>query len=296
MKLKYNNSFSLMRREYKHFYQNKYYNVWMSNYEIEGLDYQQNEYLFRNLWAMPSLASFIIKGTEGSTDYPKGIPCLCPYAPAMYNIYDYPTHCTLINKRGVKFIPSTLQEVDKDVILIWSNKARKSIYELLDVLFDRIALIECVIRINLNAHKVPFLLPIAPEDKEAMNKIWELIRDDSEEIFLTSEQFDKIKILTTGTNYILDKLYSLKDQVECEIREMLGFTSLPVMEKKEHLITSEVESNNDFVEFMHLSIKDMLEDWIDRFNTRFGTSLKLIDKAEGMLPEGEEEVLEDETA
>lgn len=296
MKLKFNKGFSIMRRGYKHYYQNKVYNMWMNKFEIEGLDYQQNEYLFRNLWAVPSLASFIIKGTEGSKAYPKGIPCITPYAPAMYNIYDYPTHCTLINKRGVSFIPSTLQEIDKDVILIWSNKARKSIYELIEPLIDRIALIECVIKINLNAHKVPFLLPIAPEDKEAMEKIWELIRDDSEEIFLTSEQFDKIKILTTGTNYILDKLYSLKDQVECEIREMLGFDSLPVMEKKEHLISDEVKSNDSFVDFMHMSIKTMIEDWVDRFNTRFGTSLMLIDKAEALLPKEEEEVLEDETA
>ena len=293
MKLK-TKSLSQMRRLYKHFYSNKAYSMWMNKFEIEGLDYQQNEYLFRNLWELPSLASFIIKGTEGSTDYPHGIPCLCNYAPSMYNIYDYATHCTLINKRGVKFIPSTLQEIDKDVIIVWTNKNHKSMKELLDPLFDRIALIECVIKINLNAHKVPFLMPIAPEDKQAMEKIWDLIEEDSEEIFVTSEQFDKIKILTTGTAYILDKLYALKYQVECEIRELLGFNSLPVMEKKEHLISDEVESNDEYVDFVHESIKSMIKNWIDRFNDRFGTELKLIDKVEALMPKEKEEEIEDE--
>ena len=284
-----------MRRMYKSFYEIKYYNVFMNKFEIEGFDYQQNEYFFRKLWADNSIASFIIAGTKGSKDYPKGLPALCPYAPAMYNIYDYATKCTLVNVRGVKFIPSTLQEIDKDVVIAWSNKAHKSVREILDPLFERIAHIECVIQINLNAHKTPYFIPVAPEDRKKMEELWNLIQDDSEKLFIETENFDKIKILLSGATYIIDKLYALRDQVECEIREILGFSGLPVMEKKEHLISDEVESNDEFVNVSHDSIKDCIQDFVNRFNEVFDYDLKLIDKNE-IEQEGKEEekVIEDE--
>ena len=44
------------------------------------------------------------------------MPIFTDYAPINYNIYDYPIQCTLINRRGVKFIPSRLMDIDKDVL------------------------------------------------------------------------------------------------------------------------------------------------------------------------------------
>lgn len=278
-----------LRKFYKNFYLNKYYIIWQNNFKIDGLDYQQNEWIFRTLWSVEGFASFIVDGTKGSTEYPQGMIVLTQFEPAFFNIYDYPTKCTLINKRGVSFIPNTMQDVDKDVIIMYGNKAHKPYGALLDPLFDKLALIECVIQINLNAHKKPFMIPVSPEDEKELKKIMDFIDADEEKIFIPSEQFDKIKILATGTNYIIDKLYAYKDQIECEIREYLGLNSLPVMEKKEHLISDEVESNNEVVDFSHDNIKNSLEDWIERFNKLFGTSLKLVDLKEQSTEESTKE-------
>ena len=291
---KKNFEFSRKRRFFKNYYLIKNYEIWMNRFQIKELDYQQNEYLFRKLWSEKGVAGFILDGSKGSTEAPNGLPVLCLYAPSMYNIYDYPTHCTLINTRGVKFIPSTLQEIDKDVVIFYSNKLRKPIYSLIEPLIDRLALIECVIHTNLNSHKVPFLIPISPEDEMELKNLWHQIEADEDEIFVPSESFDKIKILLTGNQYILDKLYALRDKVEGEIREFFGFNNLPVNEKKEHLISDEVESNNEYTAYRYDILKTMLEDDCKRFTDVFGYKLTLVENKIEPKETKEEEEIQDE--
>ena len=146
------------------------------------------------------------------------------YTPAEYNIYDYATKCNLVNNRGVKFIPNTMQTIDKDVVIFYSNRLRKGTFAFIEPLIQRLALVECVIKINLNAHKTPFLIPIAPEDEAQLKKLWEDIENDEEVVFLKAENFDKLKVLLMGNQYIIDKLYQVKDRVEGEIREFFDFS------------------------------------------------------------------------
>lgn len=287
--------FSLKRDYYKKIYERKYYEIWINRFRYKELNYQQNEYLFRKLWREGGVAGFIIKGTEGSEEYPNGIPCFTLFAPAMFNIYDYPTHATLINTRGVKFIPTTLQEIDKDIIILYSNKLRKGIYQLIEPLLNRLALLECVIETNLNAHKVPFVIPTSPEDKKEIESLWDDIQNDEDVMFIPSEYFDKLKILLTGNQFIIDKLYMLKDRIEGEVKEFFGFNLLPV-EKKEHLLIDEVNSNNDYVQYRYESLREVLRDNGARFHDLFGFTLTL-EEFDLELPaeeNKEEEITQDE--
>ena len=121
-----------MRSELEFMYLNKYYNLYMNNFKISQVDYQMRDYILRKFWADGTLAEFKLKETEGSTDYPKGMPVFCPYAPSRFNLYDFPIYVTLINIRGVKFIPATPQKVDEDVILLYAQRNKKSIYSIVD--------------------------------------------------------------------------------------------------------------------------------------------------------------------
>lgn len=286
--------YSSLRDYYKKVYERKYYDIWMNEFRYQELDYQQNEYIMRKLWKEIGVSGFIIDGTKGSSDYPNGVPCFTLFAPAMYNIYDYPTHATLINTRGVKFIPNTLQEIDKDIVIFYSNKLRKGIYFLIEPLLDRLALIECVIKINLNAHKVPFIIPTSPEDRKMFESIWDDLQDDQEAIFIPAENFDKLKVLMTGNQYIIDKLYDLKDKIEGELREFFGFNSLPVNEKKEHLISDEVNSNNEYVDYRYNSLKECMKDNAKRFEAVFGFKLTLVEHELPANENKEEEETQDE--
>lgn len=265
MKLKLaRESQSDIRRRKRGFYHNKYFNIFMNRFTSPQLSQQEKEFIFKQFWSAGQIACFKIKGTEGSTDFPQGMPCFTPFAPNGWNIYDYPISVNLINRKGVRFIPYTPQLVDKDVVLGYILRSHKPVIEMLNEKIDDLVEIEMVIRSNLNAQKMPYLLVGDEEAKDKLKALFDKIMNDEEGLYVNVEDSSKINLLLSNAPYIIDKLYNYKMCVENEIREILGVDNLGVGEKKEHLISDEVESNNEVVE----NSRDIMYDCLQEFSQR----------------------------
>ena len=248
----------------KTFIINKYYNLFMNAYEIEGVDYQQKDFILKKFWAEGHIAVFKLKGTEGATAHPQGLLVFVDFCPSQYNIYDYPIYCTLINTRGVKFIPSTPQKVNEDVVLGYAQRNKKPIYFIVEYFAKKIALTESAIQMNLLAQKCTWLLGSTPDNKEKMEKFYGDLLDDTNGLFIDAQTLDNIKTLITGAPYTIDKLYAHAKSLENDLREYLGFNNLGVQEKKEHLINNEVEANNEVTENSSASFLDCMQEWTDK--------------------------------
>lgn len=280
----------------KTFYLNKYYSIFMNNYKIGGLDYQARDFILRSFWGVGTIACF--KLMENSDLIPPNENLIfAPYSPNNWNIYDYPVSANIINKKGVKFFPVRPLIVDKEVILGWCQGNKKSVSQMVEYFVDKIVNIEMVIDINLHAHKMPYLVASDLEDSKKMKEIVDLLIDDNPSLFVGLNEADKIKALVSGAPYIIDKLYTLKQAEENELREYLGLNNLGGAEKKEHLITSEVDVNNEVIESSGMCFLDYMKDFFDRINKLFGSSLTIeLNKPKQDEPEDEEmEDEEDET-
>lgn len=284
-----------MRDELEFMYLNKYYNLYMNNFKISTVDYQMKDYILRKFWADGTLAEFKLNETEGSTDYPAGLPVFCPYAPSRFNLYDYPIDVSLINIRGVSFIPATIQKVDKDVILLYAQRNKKSIYSIVSVYVGMIVDIEMVIKINLMVQKSPWIIGTSPEGQFKAEELANKILDDNPFLFLELEEIDKAKALISGAPYIIDKLYNLKSCRENELREYLGISNLGVIEKKEHLTNDEIASNNDITKLFEDSLLDTMQESFDRGNKLFGFNIKIeLNHVEREVENNDEDEEEDE--
>ena len=266
---------NVARAEIKSYYMKKYYNLFMNSYKWDGIDTQQKEFLMRQLWDVGTFATFKQEFTEGSTLHPKGLLVMTPYAVNGWNIYDYPVKVNLINTKGVKFIPTTALEVNKDVVLCWIQRSHKSIREMVEFKIDELVNIEMVIRANLKAHKIPFVFTIEPENEEKFRILFDKIMSDDDALFTSANDINNIKLLLSGTPYIIDKLYNYKKSIENELREFLGLDNLGVSEKKEHLITSEIEANDEVITESQNSFIDNLIEYCDRIMEVFGISVKV---------------------
>ena len=121
----FNNLSLLSRTQIRNVLLNKKFNLYMNNYEFTGdLDYQQKEYILLQMWSVGQIACFRLSGSEGSSLHPQGLGVFCPFAPGYWNIYNWPTKVSLVNTRGVRFIPSGLKEVDKDVVIGYAQRNR----------------------------------------------------------------------------------------------------------------------------------------------------------------------------
>lgn len=269
--MKENKSYKALEKEVltsfkvtKHFITNKYYNIFMNAYEIGGVDYEQKDYILKKFWSEGHIATFKLKGTEGAKSHPQGLLVFTDFCPVSYNIYDFPIDCTLVNTRGVNFIPATMQRVNKDVVLGYAQRNKKPVYFIVEYYAKKIALVESAIQMNVLAQKCPWLLGTTPDNKEKMKKFYGDLLEDTNGLFIDAQTLENIKTLITGAPYTIDKLYSYAKSLENDLREYLGLDNLGVQEKKEHLISNEIEANNEIIEASSDTFLDCMQEFADK--------------------------------
>ena len=274
IKQKYNEKNLISRSDIYNAFLNKYYNLFMNSLKWKGIDNEQTDFIMRKFWSVGGVASFIAKGTKGE-EYPEGMIVFTEFAPVRYNIYDFPIEVTLINNRGVPFIPMTPQLINTDVVIGYAQRNKKGIRELVNYYINKLTNIEITIQINLIAQKSPWIIGTTPENQNKMEEFWNNLISDNPKLFTSIEDVEKAKALVSGAQYTIDKLYNYKVAVENELREYLGLTNLGVSEKKEHLITEEVKSNNEVTSRSSECILNPLQEFCERVKMYLGYNLSV---------------------
>lgn len=272
------NSGSFKRKLTYQYYLGKYFNLFMSAYKFEGITEAQQDYILRKFWHTGNVAAFIVEGTKLGKDevptdvnqYPNGVIAFAPFAPSVFNIYDWAIAGNLIASRGAKFIPTKTVYVDKDVVIGYVQKNHKPVLSMVDYYLQRICDVEMTIAIQLSSHKVPWMVATTPENEEKLKKLFQRVQNDEEVFYCSAEEVEALKSLNGGNQYIIDNLFQYKQGLENELLTYLGIDNLGVTEKKEHLIGDEVNSNNAIVKDHSDSFLTCLEDFCDRIHKYLG--------------------------
>ena len=259
------------RESLKAYYILKYFNLFMNAYKFPTLNYQQKDFLLRKMWALGRIAIFRLAGP--TEKHPQGEIVLCPFAVSTLNIYDYPVKVSLIKLKNVNFIPTKLQEVDKDVVIGYAQRNKHSIMEMIMPLIEKVVDVEMTLRTALKSQKTPWLVGYTPENEEQRTKIKNNLDSDEPYLFLEMEDINQFKAIVSGANYNCDKLYNLKQCYENEIATFFGFNNLGINEKKEHLIGDEVNVNNQVIERHSECFLDCLKELGERCEEVLGFSM-----------------------
>ena len=292
-----------VRKRIRFFYLEKFFNKWMSKYEFEGLNYQQKHYLMKKLWGVGTIACSQVKSADpeladlmddGLIDMGENALIFTPWAFAnRYNIYDFPTHATLINTRGVKFITTKILEIDKEVVIGYAQKNHKSVFSSIEAKLDELVDIEMKKRVARKAQSQPWMFAFSPEDFDQAKALQEQLENDEPYLYVPFKNVDQVKGIASGAPYVVDKFEQDRQKVENDILTMLGVNNVGVGEKKEHLIVDEVNANNEDIEQQSTSYKSEIEDFFERVKAAFGYEVKVIDLNE-QFKEDEDEVDEKE--
>lgn len=285
------------------FYVEKFFNKWMSKYEFPELNYQQKHYIMKKFWSVGNVACSNISSGDpllaglmasGEIDMKENKIIFTPWAFAeRYNIYDFPTHATLINTRGVKFITPRILEIDKEVVIIYAQKNHKSIWSSIECKVEEIIDLEMKKRTALKAQSQAWFFAFSPEDFKIAKALQESLDNDEPYMFGAFNDPDRIKGISSGAPYIVDKIQQQIDGRVNEVLTMLGVNNIGIDEKKEHLVVDEINANNEDIEQQSISFKSEIEDGFDRVDKVLGTKVNVIDLNE-MFKEAEDEVDEKE--
>ena len=250
----------------KTMYVNKYYNMWMNMFEWTGLTTEQETYIMKKLWVDGTIAAFEIPLLNGELGF-------APYAEFGWNMYDFPEEVTLINERGVPFIPMNVQQVDTDVVLGWAQFNKKPIRMIVDYYIDRMVQVDMVINTNIELHKMPYLIGVTPEDKDKLSDIIDRILNNELVVYADLEQVNMVKALATQPQYVVDKLHAYRIKLENELLTYLGFDNSGSSEKNTTVLLDEVNANNIVINTNADQFETCIGNWCKRIGEVFGKTV-----------------------
>lgn len=288
-------------------YMAKYFNLFLGAYKISNVSENQQEFILRRFWSFGKIAAFIVKGTKKTktdielekdgkllasvNDYPDGMIAFTDFAPSRYDIYDWPIVVNLVCSRGATFIPREPVNVNVDCVIGYCQKNKLPVKTIVEYYVSKITDIELTIAQQLKSHKVPWLITTSPENEAKMEKLFSRIENDEDALFVGANEVDSIKVLIGGNaSYIIEKLYNQKQAYENELLTYLGIDNLGQIQKKEHFVVDEVNSNNEIINDFGDCFLSCMQDFCTRVKEYLGYDMTIEAVARPVMSEHNEDL------
>lgn len=156
-----------------------------------------------------------------------------------WNIYGIPEERTGYGANGTQF-----KRNSKDSVIIWNKLTHTNDWNLLTDYASKLALIDEILMINVNAQKTPILIKCSEMQRLTLKNLYEKYRGNTPFIFADDGlDVNSMQTLSTGAPYLARDLYELKMNIWNEALTYLGVVNIQT-NKKERLITDEVTRLN----------------------------------------------------
>lgn len=163
-----------------------------------------------------------------------------------------------------------------DVVYIMNNELQKPTLASLRLFAMRLYEIERTIDVNLCAQKTPILIEGDTKTILTLKNVYMQYSGNTPFIF-GNKQFDisnHLNVLKTDAPYLIDKLDAHKHQVFNEVLTVLGIDNANT-DKKERLITDEVESNDQLIKYYLNCFYKTRKKACDEINKRYNLNIKI---------------------
>lgn len=209
--------------------------------------------------------------------------CLNASIGGRMNIYNYPTNYHINTPSGYH-----TERSKNDAVIIYNNRMHVPTTRPLEILAYRITRIERTIDVNLCNLKHPYVFAIPESQRLSFEQLWNETNDFKEKIVVDSKMdLSGATVLNTNVENSTLDLYDLKKQYIYEALTFLGINNANT-DKKERLITNEVEANNEQLYMSRQVMLDSRKEACKQINEMFGLNIDVRFRAE----EEQERVIE----
>lgn len=171
-----------------------------------------------------------------------------------------PIYVNPTSKVEIPLVPKHELVVNKDCVISYYQRNKKAVYYVVRDYAEQMADVMVCINMNLQLHKIPFVITAADQDTVKRIK-HTLAMALSGGVAVTSAEGDLTKqltVLNTQVPYLIDKLYTFYNNLENELKTYLGLSNTGTYNKQSHTLDSEVEASNTFTESMADNVDDCL--------------------------------------
>ena len=190
------------------------------------------------------------------------------------NIYGLPTEVTCysyrFNQRRSLYMTDTGEEKGKECILVMNNYERIPTQAMVTLFAYRLAEAQRTADVNIKAQRTPVLITTDQKQYFTLKKMYEEYDGNTPAIFADKNVIspDALKALMTEAPFIVNDIMEYKREIWNEFLTTLGISNLS--EKRERLISNEVDSNNELV---NLNLQSQLiprKEACKQFNEKYG--------------------------
>ena len=187
--------------------------------------------------------------------------------PTMVNCYSY-SYSKMMNTYVAGSDEN--EEKDKECILVLNNYMRVPTATTLELFAYRLAELQRTFDVNVKTQKFPVLIRTDQKQIFTLKKMYEEYDGNTPAIFADKNLVtdDALKAIKTDAPLILQELNDAKREIWNEALTFLGVSNLS--EKRERLITSEADSNNELINLNLQSYLIPRQQACKEFNDKFG--------------------------
>ena len=186
----------------------------------------------------------------------------------LWSVYNVPTDRTAYASNGYQM------RLDPDnSVLIYNNMIRTNSTLMVELYARRLWDLDRTIDINAKAQKTPVIIKCNENQRLTLKNLY--MKYEGNEPFIFGDKsvdLDDFGVLSTQAPYVADKIYELKSQIWNEALTYLGISNLSI-QKKERLITDEVQRNQGGTMASRLSRLNARRKACEEINAMFGLDI-----------------------
>ena len=190
------------------------------------------------------------------------------------NIYGLPTEIQCysyrFNQRRSLYMTDTGEEKGKECILVMNNYERVPTCATINLFAYRLAEAQRTADVNIKAQRTPILITTDQKQYFTLKKMYEEYDGNTPAIFADKNVItpDALKSMKTDAPFIAQNIMDYKREIWNEFLTFMGISNLS--EKRERMISNEVDSNNELVNLNLQALLIPRKDACKQFNEKYG--------------------------
>lgn len=190
------------------------------------------------------------------------------------NIYGLPTEIQCysyrFNQRRSLYTVDIGEEKGKECILVLNNYERVPTVSTIQLFAYRLAEAQRTADVNIKGQRTPILITTDQKQYFTLKKMYEEYDGNTPAIFADKNLItpDSLKAMKTDAPLIANDIMEYKLKIWGEFLTTMGLNNLA--EKKERLITSEADSNNEVINMNLQALLIPRKDACNQFNEKYG--------------------------
>jgi len=190
------------------------------------------------------------------------------------NIYGLPTEIQCysyrFNQRRALYMTDTGEEKGKECVLVMNNYERIPTAATVNLFAYRLAEAQRTADVNIKAQRTPILITTDQKQYFTLKKMYEEYDGNTPAIFADKNVItpDALKSIKTDAPFIAQNIMDYKREIWNEFLTFMGISNLS--EKRERMISNEVDSNNELVNLNLQALLIPRKEACKQFNEKYG--------------------------